>query len=131
MPDFVIAKIRWEGIWPAVPKDDRAHGKAQSASQQKGHGSRAKLVVDGADQKDNEPAHQQKADIGQQHRNLCKEDGFEGNEEDRQTPDDAEQHPARSPAKDGKAERRVRARNEDVNGVMVENAKDTQIFIEE
>ncbi len=111
-------------------KDDCANGVEKSACDEQGHGSHAKLVVDGADEEDDDPAHEQEADVRHQHRNFGKENGFDGDEENRQTPDDAEQHPACGSAKDGEAEGCVCACNKNVDGVVVENAEDAQIFIE-
>ena len=131
MPDLVIAKIGWKRIWFSVGKDNRADRVGESARNEQGHGSRAELVVDGADEKDDDPAHEQETDIRHQYGNFCEEDGFQRNKENRQTPDDPKQHPARRSAEDGETEGGVRPCNEDVNGIMVKDAEDAQIFIKE
>ena len=90
MPYLVVAKMR--RIWIRFPfrKDQRADGVEQSACNEQGDGSRAKLRIDRADQKDDDPAHQQKTDIRHQDGNLAKENGLNRNKENRQTPDDPE-----------------------------------------
>ena len=86
----MIAEIRWEWIWLLIRKDQCADGVEQSARNEQGDGSHTELVVNGTDQKNNDPAHQQKTDVGYPDRNLGEENGLERNKENRQTPDDAE-----------------------------------------
>ena len=86
----MIAEIRREWIRFSVGKDQRADRVEKSACDKQGDGSHAKLVVDGADEEDDDPTHEQETDVRHQHGDLCEEDGFEGDEENRQAPDDSE-----------------------------------------
>ena len=127
----MVAKIRRERIWFPIGKDQRANGVEQPACDEQRHGACAKLVVDGTDQEDDDPAHEQKTQVRHPYRDFCKENGFQRDEENCQTPNDAEQDPTGRTAEDGKTKRCVGPGNEDVDGVMVENAKDAQVFIKE
>ena len=89
MPDFMVAKIRWEWIWRSVRKDQRADRVEESACDEQCDGSHSKLSINGTDQKDDDPAHEQKAGIRHQDRDPRKENGFECNEKYGQTPNDA------------------------------------------
>ena len=131
MPDLMVAKMRREWIRFPVRKDQRADGVEQPACDEKGNGPHAKLAVNGADQKNNDPAHQQETDIGHQDGNFGEEYGLKCNKEYCQTPNDAEQDPAGGTAKDRQTKGRIRPCNEYINGVVIENAKNTQIFIEQ
>ena len=90
MPDLVVAKMRREGIGFAVGKDQCADRIAETTRNEQGHGARTKLSVNGTDQENNDPAHQEERRVRHPYGNLCEEDGFERDEEDRQTPDDPE-----------------------------------------
>ena len=90
MPDLMVSKMRREWIRLPVRKDQRPDGVAQSARNEQGDGPHAKLGINGTDQKNDDPAHQQKTDIGHQDRNFAKENGLKRNKENSQTPDDAE-----------------------------------------
>ena len=90
MPDLVIAKIWREWIRFPVRKDQCANRVEESACDQQGDGSHAELSINGADQKNNDPAHQQKTDVGHQDRDPGEENGLNCDKENRQTPDDAE-----------------------------------------
>ena len=68
----MIAKIRREWIWFPVRKDQCADSVEESARDEQGDGSHAKLGINGTDQKNDDPSHQQKADIGHPDRNLAK-----------------------------------------------------------
>ena len=127
----MVAKIWREGVGLAVRKDQRADRVAQSACNEQGHGSRTQFSGDRADEENNDPAHQEKGGVRHPDGNLCKEDGFQGDEENRQTPDDAKQDPAFRAAENGQTEGRIRSGDEDVDGVMVKDAKDAQVFFEE
>ena len=59
----MVAKIRWEWIWFAIRKDQRADGVEESACDEQGDGSHAKLGINGTDQKNDDPTHQQIADV--------------------------------------------------------------------
>ena len=131
MPNFMVAKIRWERIRLSVGKDQCADCVGKSASDEQGDGSHAKLGVNGTDQKNDDPAHQQIADIRHQDGNFPKENGFERDEKDSQTPDDAKQNPASCTAKDGQTKWCVGACDEQVNCIVIENAEDAQIFAKE
>ena len=100
MPDLMVAKIRREWIRFPVRKDQRADGVEESSRDQQGDGSHAELTINRPDQKNNDPAHQQKTDTRHQDGNFGKEDGFNRDKENRQTPNDAEQTPACAAAKD-------------------------------
>jgi hypothetical protein len=127
----MVAEIWRERIRLPVRKDQRTEGVEESARDQQGDGSHPKLFVDGTDQENDDPTHQQETDIRQQGGNFGKENGLERDKENRQTPDDPEQNPACRAAEDGEAKGRVRPCDEDVDGVMIENSKDAQIFSEE
>lgn len=90
MPDLMVAEVRREWIGFAVPEDERADSVAQSACDQQGQRAYSKLGVDWTDEKNDDPTHEQKTDIGHQYRDLCKEDGFYSDEKYCQTPDDPE-----------------------------------------
>ena len=55
----MVAKIRWEWIRLPVCKDQCADGVEESARDKQGYGSHAELTVDGTDQENNDPAHQE------------------------------------------------------------------------
>ena len=88
MPDLVVAKVRWEGIGFAVGKDQGADGVAETACNEQGHRAGTQLSVDGTDQENNDPAHQEEGRVRHPDGDLCEEDGFERDEENCQTPDD-------------------------------------------
>ena len=96
----MVAKIRWKWIRLPVRKDQRAESIEETARDKQGHGSRAELPVDGSYQENNDPAHQEEGGVRHPDGDLGEEDGFERDEEDRQTPDDPEQNPARSTTED-------------------------------
>ena len=131
MPNFVVAKIRRERIWFAIGKDQGTDCVEKSARDEQGDSSCAKLDVNGTDQKNDDPAHQQIADIWHQDGNFPKENGFERDEKDSQTPNDAKQNPARAAAKDGQTKWSIGTCNEQVNGIVIENTEDAQIFAKE
>ena len=131
MPNFVVAKIRRERIWFSVGKDQGTDRVGKSARNEQGDGSHAKLGVNGTDQKNDDPAHQQIADIRHQDGNFPKENGFERDEKDSQTPNDAKQNPACAAAKDCQTKWGVGACDEQVNCIVIENAEDAQIFAKE
>ena len=85
----MITKIWREWIRLSVCKDQRADGVEEPACDEQGDGSHAESTIDRADQKNNNPAHQQKTDIRYQYRDPGKENGLKCNKEDRQTPDNA------------------------------------------
>lgn len=130
VPDLMVAKIWRKWIRLSVGEDQRADRVEKSARDEQGNGSHAKLGVDGADKEDDDPTHQQKTDVRHQYRYLCEEDGFESDEENRKAPDDPKKHPACGPAENGQAERGICACDQDVNGIMVEDAEDPQVFSE-
>ncbi len=131
VPDLMIAKIGWERIRFADGEADRADSVAQSASDHEDDGIHAELGVGGLDEKDHDPTHKQEGSLRKPYRNLCKEDGFECDEENCQAPDDAKQHPACRAAENGQAERCVGSSNEDVDGIMVKDAEDPIILVEQ
>lgn len=59
----MISKIRWVWIWFSIREDQGADGVKEAARNQKRNGPHAEQAMDWDDQKDNDPAHQQKADI--------------------------------------------------------------------
>ena len=59
----MIAKIWWEWIWFSISKDYRADGIEKSTYDEQGDGSYAKLGINGPDQKNDDPSHQQKANV--------------------------------------------------------------------
>ena len=101
MPDFMIAKIRRKGIRLSVCKDQCTNRVEKSAGDEQGNGAHAELIVDRADQKNDDPAHQQKTDIRHQDRNFGEENRFDRNKENRQTPDDSKKQPAGCTVEDG------------------------------
>lgn len=131
MPYLVAAKMRREWIRFSVGKDQGADGVTETACDEQRDGRHAELRIDGSDQKNDDPTHQQIADIRNQDRDAGEKNGFEGNKEDRQTPDDAEYDPACPPVEDRQTKRGVRSGDEQVNGIVVENSKDAQIFTKE
>ena len=88
VPDLMVAKMRRERIRLPAPEDHRADRVAESAREKQGHGFRAELFIDGTDQKNDDPAHQQETDIRQPDRDFGKENRLERDEENRQAPDD-------------------------------------------
>lgn len=96
----MIAKIGREGVRFSISKDDGTNAVKESSSDEQRYGSQAKLMVDGANEEDDDPTHEQEADIRHEHGNLCEENRFESNEENCQTPNDAKQHPACGSTKD-------------------------------
>ncbi len=131
MPDLVVAEIWRERVGFSEGEEQWANGERQSACEQQCDGAHAKLGVDGVNEKDNDPAHEQKAEVGHPDRDLREENGFKCDEENGQTPNDPEQHPACRAAEDGEAEWRVGSCNEDVDGIVIEYAEDAQVFVEE
>jgi len=127
----MVAKIRRKRIRFSAPEDQRADSVAESAREKQGHGFRAELFIDGTDQENDDPAHQQKTEIRQEDRNFGKENGLERDEENRQAPDDPEQDPARRPAENDETKWSVRPCDEDVDGAVIENPKDAQVFPKE
>lgn len=85
----MVAKIRREGIRFSVAKDQCADRVEESACDEQGHGSHAKLMIDGANQEDDDPAHEQETDIRHEHSDLREENGFESNEENGKAPNNA------------------------------------------
>lgn len=130
VPDLVISKIWREGIGLSEREDQGAHSVEQASSHQEQDRVQPEAVVDRSDQEDDDPSHQKKADVGHQHVDLCEENGFQGDEKNGEAPDDPEQYPAGCAVENGQAEGGVRSGDEDVNGVVVENAEDAQIFVE-
>ena len=130
MPNLMVAKMRWKWIWFSIPKDQSADSVKKSACDEKGDGPHAKLFINGTKQENDHPAHQQIADVRHQDRNLRKENGLECDKENRQAPNDAKQNPTGCPVEDGQTKWSVGACNEQVNGIMVENAQDAQVFLE-
>lgn len=63
MPDLVIAEVR--GVWVglSVGKDQRTDGVKKTTCDEQKDRVHAELVIDGADQKNNDPTHEQKADV--------------------------------------------------------------------
>lgn len=59
----MVAKIRWEWIRLPVCEDQGADGVKEPARDEQGDSSHAELAIDRTDQKNNNPAHQQKTDI--------------------------------------------------------------------
>lgn len=131
MPDLVISKIRRERIGLANCKADRANGIAQSARDHEDNGIHAELSIGGLNEKDHDPAHEQKGSLRKPDRNLSEENRFERDEENRQTPNDAKEHPTCRAAENGETKRRIRACDQNVNGVMVEDAEDAVILFEQ
>ena len=86
----MVAKIWWKWIRLPVRKDQCADGVKESACYKEVDGLHAELGMDGTDQKNNDPAHQQKTDVRHQDGNPAKENGLKCNEESCQTPDDPE-----------------------------------------
>lgn len=127
----MVAKMRWERVGFAISKAQRTHRVEKSARDKQGYGACAKLVIDGTDQEDDDPAHEQETQVRHPYRNFCEEDGFQRDEENRQAPDDTEQDPTRRSAEDGETKWRVRPGDEDIDGVVVQDAEDTQVFVEE
>lgn len=126
----MVPKIGRERIWFSITKDQCTDRVRESACNEQGHGSHTKLVVNRPNEKNDDPAHEQEADVRHQHGNLCEENRFDGDEKHCQTPDDAEQHPSCGSAEDGEAKRGIRPCDENVDGIVVENPKDSQILIE-
>jgi len=127
----VIAEMRRERVGFAEGKDQRAHGVEGTARQQQQDRIQTEALVDRTDQEDDQPAHQQKAKVRHPDRNAREEDRFERDEKDRQTPDDSEQEPAGCTAEDRQTEGRVGPGDQDVNGIVIEDAEDSQVFMEE
>ena len=90
----MVAKIGRKWIRLSVGEDQRADRVEKPARDEQGNGSHAELVVDGADEEDDDPTHEQEADVRHQYGDLCEEDGFERDEENRKAPDDPKKHPA-------------------------------------
>ena len=84
----MVAEIWWEGIRFAVRKDQRADGVEESTRDEQGHGSRVKLSVDGTDQENNDPTHQEERGVRHPDGDPAKENGFKRDEENCQAPDD-------------------------------------------
>jgi len=59
----MIAKIRGEWIWLAVCKNKRPHRIEKPACDEQRNGAQTKLCVNGTNQKNNDPTHEQKTDI--------------------------------------------------------------------
>jgi len=57
MPYLMVAKIWREWIWFSVRKDQGADGVKESACDEQGDGPHAKLVINWADQENNDPTH--------------------------------------------------------------------------
>ena len=131
VPNLVISKIRRERIGLANCKADRANGIAQSARDHEDNGIHAELSIGGLNEKDHDPAHEQKGSLRKPDRNLGEENGFECNEENCQTPDDAEEHPTCRTAENGETKRCVCACDQNINGVVVEDTEDAVILFEQ
>jgi len=63
MPDLVIAEVRRVWIGFAIGKDQRTDGVKKTARNEQVDRVHPKLMIDGTDQKNNDPAHEQKADV--------------------------------------------------------------------
>ena len=88
MPDLMAAKMGRKWIWFPNRKNECADSVEESAREEQGAGFHSKLVINGTDQKNDDPPHQQIADIWHPDRNPFKENGFDRNEKDSQTPND-------------------------------------------
>lgn len=63
VPDLMVAKIGRKWIRLSVGEDQRANRVEKPARDEQGNGSHAELVVDGADEEDDDPTHEQEADV--------------------------------------------------------------------
>ena len=80
MPDLMTTKMRREGIRFFVRHDQGADGIRESACDEQQDGFHTELVINGNDQKDNDPTHRQKANIRNQDGDSCKENGLKRDE---------------------------------------------------
>ena len=55
----MVTKMRQEWIGFAIGKDQGADGLAETACNEQGHRAGTQLSVDGTDQENNDPAHQE------------------------------------------------------------------------
>ncbi len=62
----MVTKIWWERIRFPVRKDQCADSVKESTCNEQGHGSHAELTINGTDQKNDDPTHEQEADIRHQ-----------------------------------------------------------------
>ena len=127
----MIPKIRRERIRLADRKADRADGVAESARDHEDNRIHAELSIGGLNEKDHDPTHEQERSLRKPDRDLGEENRFECDEENRQAPNDAKEHPTCRTAENGETERRIRACDQNINSIMVEDAKDAVILVEQ